>query len=178
MRCALFANFFIFHIFYAHRSPSFPLCLTGGMFCDHASAVPLCFISFIAKDHVHATFLGLASFCTEGPDFKKSPSFDFRLRHTLLILLSMLSSPFLHLGNPWVSMPAGAGEKCMEFQKCCKYECLKHRSSQLCGRFECVWLFHCFVTSDTTHRSTWLLLYSGEKCTEFQKWHKYERLKH
>ncbi len=42
---------------------------------------------------------------------------------------------------------------------------------QLCGCFEWVWLFHCFKTSDITYRLTWLLVYAGEKCMEFQKWH-------
>ncbi len=33
-------------------------------------------------------------------DFQKTASFDFRRRRTFPILLSMLSSPFLHLGQP------------------------------------------------------------------------------
>ncbi len=79
--------------------------------------------------------------------------------------------PFCILGNPCVSMPAGTSEKFMEFQKFRQFECLKHRSSNVCGLFEWVCLFHCFVTSDTTHRLTWLLVYAGEKCMELQKWH-------
>ncbi len=60
--------------------------------------------------------------------------------------------PFCILGNPCVSIPTGTSEKFMEFQKCRQFERQKHRSSQLRGRFEWVWLFHCFVTSETTHQ--------------------------
>ncbi len=54
-----------------------------------------CHFSQVLSPSVTQTVRG-----SERLDFKKTESFDFRRRRTLPILLSMLSSPCLHLGQP------------------------------------------------------------------------------